>query len=395
MAIVDLILLAAALLLLVPSLVVLVELVAAAWAGLPARIRSTSRPRIAVVVPAHNEEIAIRSTLLNIKQQLGVSDRMVLVADNCSDATAEIAVSAGAEVVARNDPGRRGKAYAVAWGLRHLQANPPDVVVIVDADCELSVGCLAQIGAEALESGMPVQAHYQLLFSGQRRAPPLTLTAFAFKVKNTLRPTGLRNLGLPCQLMGTGMAFPWPLVANRDLGSGELAEDLVWGLQFAQAGRAPRFCLAATVTSVAPQSTEGQATQRARWETGHLATIYRRVPALLLDAVARGNLPQMALALDAAVPPLALHALCVFVLALLTAISVLFGGSVVPLVIAAVSIAGLSVTLVLACLSGGKDELTISDIVAIPAYALSKLSLYAQIFMGRHGSWIRTKRDRS
>jgi len=394
MAAINILLLLAALALLLPSLVLVAEVLAGALPSKVPAVFSGRRARIAVIVPAHDEASGISATVHSIRQQLSSEDRLLVVADNCSDATGSIAASLGAEVVERSDLERRGKAYAVAFGIRHLAVDPPDVVIVIDADCELSPGCLYRIGQEAFESGTPVQAHNRVLFDNQKMSPQLAHRAFAFKVKNTLRPTGLRNLGLPCQLMGTGMALPWRLVELRNLGSGELAEDLVWGLQFAKDGHAPRFCPEVSVTSQHPNTVEGQATQRARWETGHLTTIYRHVPRLLLDAIKYRNMPLFTLALDAAVPPLALHALCVGALAFLTALWFLAGGSGAPLVLAAATIAALTTALAVAWAKVGREHIAPADMLAVPVYALSKVPLYAQILLGRQGSWVRTKRDR-
>ena len=65
---------------------------------------------------------------------------------------------------------------------------------------------------------------------------------FAWRVKNWVRPLGLSSLGLPCQLMGTGMAFPWEVIADARLATGSLAEDLKLGLELAANGHPPVFC---------------------------------------------------------------------------------------------------------------------------------------------------------
>ena len=77
-------------------------------------------------------------TLADIKAQLRAGDRLLVVADNCTDDTAAVAAAAGAEVIARNDPEKIGKGYALEWGLQHLSADPPDIVIVIDADCRLS-----------------------------------------------------------------------------------------------------------------------------------------------------------------------------------------------------------------------------------------------------------------
>jgi cellulose synthase/poly-beta-1,6-N-acetylglucosamine synthase-like glycosyltransferase len=125
--------------------VLVVELVAA---QLPARREAndpTTRLTCAVLIPAHNEETGIGPTLSSILPQLGAGDRVLVVADNCTDATAAVARASGAEVVERTDATRRGKGYALDFGVRTLEKAPPAVVVIVDADCTLESGSLDRL----------------------------------------------------------------------------------------------------------------------------------------------------------------------------------------------------------------------------------------------------------
>jgi glycosyltransferase involved in cell wall biosynthesis len=83
-----------------------------------------------VVIPAFNEEASIGLVLRDLAR---VAPRRVVVVDNaCTDATAEIARAAGAEVVV--EP-RRGYGSACLAGVAHLRATgPPDVLAFVDAD---------------------------------------------------------------------------------------------------------------------------------------------------------------------------------------------------------------------------------------------------------------------
>ena len=146
-----------------------------------------------------------------------------------------------ATVVERHDPARRGKGFALDHGVRFLEQDPPDVVVIVDADCVVQEGALVRLVYEAAATGRPIQAAYLM-------APPAgagyreQVSAFAFRYKNLIRPLGLRRLGLPCLLTGTGMAFPWPLLRDAVLADGNIVEDMQLGLDLAAAGRPPRFC---------------------------------------------------------------------------------------------------------------------------------------------------------
>jgi cellulose synthase/poly-beta-1,6-N-acetylglucosamine synthase-like glycosyltransferase len=396
MAILDLVsllLICAGTILLIPATILLIEIVAAI---LPRRatprVQNPVRPKIAVLVPAHDEALVISETLGNIFDQLLPHDRLLVVADNCSDSTAEIAEALGAEVIRRTDTNRRGKSYALDFGIRHLSAAPPDVVIVVDADCRLDPGCLSTIGARAFEIDRPVQAHYELLSPIKELASKRGIAAFAAKVKNYLRPLGLHRLGLPAQLAGTGMAFPWHTFSNVDLESGELTEDLVLGLDLARVGLAPEFCPEARVSSYFPVSAEGTKTQRARWETGHLTTISRRVPCLVVEAISTGNISLLSLALDAAVPPLALQAMALGVVLLASLMAVAWG-SYLPLIVGATAAVFFAIAIALAWKSVGRDKITLIELAGAPAYIISKIPLYAQIFRGKRISWIRSKRD--
>src|SRR5262249_28274109 len=145
--------------------------------------------------------------------QLAPGDRVLVVADNCADDTAAVAAAAGAEVVQRRDPMCRGKGYALDFGVRHLAQDPPDVVIVVDADCAVAPGALARLASECSAGGRPVQALYLM------HAPPgaglrTRIAAFAWIVKNKVRPLGGQRAGWPCLLMGTGMAFGWMQLAG-------------------------------------------------------------------------------------------------------------------------------------------------------------------------------------
>lgn len=395
MAVLDLVtyaLVGGGVILTVPVAVLLGEIVAGLAPRRGAPVTTTAAPRLAVLMPAHDEALGIAETLRHVLLQLAPGDRLLVVADNCTDATAEIASAQGAEVIVRTDPDRRGKSYALQFGTRHLSQAPPDVVVILDADCRLDAGSLRTISARASEIGRPVQAHYELLAPPGTPSTGRAIAVFAAKVKNYLRPLGLYRLGLPCQLVGTGMAFPWHALASADVDSGELAEDLVLGLDLARSGQAAEFCPSARVTSLFPISAEGTRTQRARWETGHLTTIFRRVPGHILEAVRARNTALLALALDAAVPPLALQATALtayFIAALLAAT----WGSYAPLTIATLAITAFGLAIVLAWNCVGRDNVTLAQLARAPAYIISKIPLYAQILRGKRISWIRSKRD--
>jgi len=350
-------------------------------------------PRIALVVPAHNEESSIGPTLANAMAELAPDHRVLVVADNCTDATEAVAREAGAEVICRSDTERRGKGYALDFAVRHLSADPPDVVIVMDADCIAQEGGLRALAAACHAQERPLQAQYKLLVPMESPGAYLRIASFAWQLKNQIRPEGLERLGLPSQLVGSGMAFPWTIISGAPLATGDLVEDLALGLALARERKSARYYPEANVVSVFPLNAEGQRTQRARWETGHLNTIARRVPTLLAEAIVTRNKELLVLALDAAVPPLSFLALATLgVLALALAWAAL-GGTAVPLGISLFAAGLFAGAILLASRRTPDRPVGAGDLCLIPAYVMSKLSLYGQVALGRPVAWVRSRRD--
>ena len=383
---------AAAALLAIPVTMFIAEVIA----GLAPPSRSVvpqpiSRGRIAVLVPAHNESLAMLPTLADIRSQLRIGDRILVVADNCTDDTARVAAAASAEVIERKDPGRRGKGYALQFGLAHLGRDPPEIVLFFDADCNLADGTIDRLASTCAITQRPVQA-LNLMKGPIGSSINHQVAEFAWRVKNWVRPLGLSRLGLPCQLLGTGMAVPFGLVQSVDLASGSIVEDLKLGLDLALAGSAPMFCPSALVTSEFASSATAATNQRQRWEHGHIAMI-SAAPKLIIAAVARGNLRLLVLALDLAVPPLSLTAVLLAGLLPLAAAAALCALSSLALTIALLCSLGFGSAVFLAWVVHGRDVLPPRAVVSIAPYVLRKLSMYGRILTGRTAAhWIRTDR---
>ena len=302
----SLVLLTIAIVLLVPIATLFWECLAALLTSQPLPASTTQTvPKTAILVPAHNEAAGISPVLKNLLQQLTDRDRLIVIADNCTDDTAAIARSTGATVIERQNAEQRGKGYALDYGMDYLADDPPDVVTIVDADCLIQPGSLAEIAALAMAKQRPIQALY-LLEQPANPKPRDGVSAFAFKMKNLVRPKGLHRLGFGCLLTGTGMAFPWQSLRNAKLASGNIVEDMQLGIDLTIAGQPPYFCEAATVIGLLPQQDTAATSQRTRWEHGHLQTLLTQVPALLKQSIAKQRLDLAVLALDLAVPPLSL-----------------------------------------------------------------------------------------
>jgi len=177
----------AALLLLVPVTVLFAEVLpGVAFRATKNLLPIGERFPLAVVMPAHNEASVIAEALRMVVPQLAKSDRLIVIADNCSDATAAIAAAEGAEVIERRDPTRRGKGYALDFGVRHLEAVPPHIVIVVDADCRVAAGSIDRLSRLCGRSQRPVQGLY-LMYAGPDASTKMRMAEFAWAVKNQVR----------------------------------------------------------------------------------------------------------------------------------------------------------------------------------------------------------------
>ena len=392
MTLLEFVLGAAALLLLLPVTVLFAEVLLAVMNRAGAASPVATRPRIAVVMPAHNEASMIAGTLRSIVPQLANSDRLIVIADNCTDDTAAIATAEGAEAIERKDPVHRGKGYALNFGIRHLERDAPDLVIIIDADCQATPGSIDRLARVCAGTARPVQALY-LMFAPVDAGVMTRIGQFAWTVKNEVRPLGLHRLGLPCQLMGTGMAFAWSHIVSAHLATAHIVEDLKLGIDLARAGTPPLFCPEALVTSRFPASTEGLESQRARWEHGYLSVIQSDAPRLLWAAFTGRNIDLLAMAVDLSVPPLALLMLLVSAIWFLSFLLFIFSKALIPIGIATIAAALLVVSILLSWSFYGRGIISLGGLALAALYALRKIPMYAKFLVSRQINWVRSKRD--
>jgi cellulose synthase/poly-beta-1,6-N-acetylglucosamine synthase-like glycosyltransferase len=378
----------------VPATVFFFEVLAASSFSKRRILLRDDRPRgrVAVLIPAHNEGLGLQPTVEDVKNQLREGDRLVVVADNCTDTTAAVAASLGAEIIVRNDPTKIGKGYALDCGVNHLATDAPDIVIIIDADCRVEAGTIDKLATVCATMRQPIQSRY-LMAAPVGSSINHQVAEFAWRIKNWVRPMGLNVLDLPCQLMGSGMAFPWEIIRSAELASGHIVEDLKLGLDLARAGHAPVFYPSATVTSCFANSTKGTNTQRRRWEHGHIGLILTAAPALLMAALKRGDTRLFALALDLTVPPLSLLILILTAMLIGSGLAILFGASSLALAINLTCLALLAAATILAWFKFGRDVLPLKSLALIPSYVAAKLPHYGTAFLGRRvPGWIRSDR---
>ena len=341
-----------------------------------------------IVVPAHDEAAGIAATVNTLRAAAGASANILVVADNCSDDTATLASAAGVEVIVRHDEHRRGKGFALAFARDHLAQDPPDVVAVVDADCELDGRSLRALLARGQEG--PVQAVY-LLRANPEAGAMVQASTFAFLIKNLVRQRGLARLSGRVHLTGTGMAFPWSLFATLPLATDDLVEDLSLGLHLSERGIYPALVSEATVWSAA-SAPSATLQQRERWEGGFLATSLGKGMPMLIAAMGKFDIRGVWAAVSLCIPPLALMMLIDLAVGALAAALYLFGASPYPAIFVGGSVVAAGTAVALAWLTIGRAFLTPAAALRIPLYLFWKLPLYLKLLRGKPTQWQRTDR---
>lgn len=379
--------------LLAPVFVVAFEVLASL---LPKRLigldLTRARPRIGVLIPAHNEAQVIQTTLASVKAQLAPTDRLLVVADNCSDETASLARSMGADVVERSDAERRGKGYALDFGVQALAIDPPPIVVLLDADVTLGKDALEMLARQAHVTRVPAQGIYVL-----REAPASDghdlVSHLAFVLRNQVRPLGLARLGGPSSLFGAGMAFPWEIISKAPLATGNIVEDMALGLDLAAAGRAPLLCTESTIDGTLPKAPTAASTQRRRWEHGHLRAILTHVPKTFLIGLFRLRPHAVMLAADLFVPPLSFHVLMMSLAAIaMTVLAFSVGTSLAPAIALIVGTTLLIALILLAWMRFSAHGWDVRPLFAVPSYVMRKIPMYFAFFSRSEKEWKRTDR---
>ena len=357
-------------------------------------IEAPSAVSTVIVVPAHDEAAILRERLAALSQAANGQAHILLVADNCSDNTADIARSIGVETIARFDPDHRGKGFALDFARAHLEASPPEVVIIVDADCAIDSASVGKLIARCAASGDPQQAT-NLQAPAPAASPPVQISTFAFYIKNVIRQRALQRIASRVNLLGTGMALPWNAFARAELATPNIVEDLKLGQELAAVGHGPKFAEDATVWSSA-ETESGTLSQRGRWEGGFLHNASHVAPGLLLRSLGRLDGRGAWAAINLMIPPFALLIVVDLVgLIAAAAIAFLTGADQWPVLLLGGSLCAAAVGLFLAWASGGSRFVSARSLSRAPLYLLWKLPMYIGFALrGVPKDWVRTRRER-
>jgi len=364
---------------------------------------------VTVIVPAHDEELVLADTLRSLsEQQYDPRGFTVLViADNCTDHTAEIARSFGATVWERTNDRERGKGYALAWAVDRLlaQPEPSDAFFIVDADTQVAPDFLMILSRRLFErqddrGRCALQGRYGVL--NKNEGWRAGLMGAAFDLVNHVRPLGADTLGFSVDLKGNGMGFTRAVFEQSPWSGQSITEDLDYGLDLLEKqGVAVGYVPEARVWAQMPTNAQQAASQRDRWERGRRLLTKQRAFPLLLSGLRRGDMRLVEAGGRLLVPPFAeLAALLLvwsFGVILGVATGPLYGPGYVWIIVTALLWTGLSCYLLGGLRTAGASSEAYKALLYAPFYAVWKLVGYVAARARQRGSgqeaWVRTARN--
>jgi len=351
-----------------------------------ARTAGKKAIRLAVVVPAHNEEQMIARTVASVRAA-DASIFIFVVAHNCEDDTANAAAKAGAQVVELNDPQQRGKGAALRSGFQAAIDAGANALLVIDADTVVSANLFAAT-CEALESGArATQCRYEM-------EPPNTesvsriarLRALAVRGFNVLRPRGRAGLGFSTGVFGNGFALTVETLRRVPFSVDSIAEDIEYHLRLVCAGVRVHWIEEAFVHANLSPAGSVQAKQQARWEGGRIG-VARRSTGQLLVANLRGNWRAAEALADVWSIPLARGIVILLLAALLPA----------PWVRAyAIGCAAVTLAYVLgSALLGAEPMRDLAALAVAPIYLARKAAITPLVLLNsrRRAEWARTERE--
>jgi len=363
--------------------------------GKPASLPASGKLHVfRLIVPAHNEEQGIADTVHSLlqldypKQAFAV----VVVADNCSDATAARARESGAEVLERHDDQLRGKGYALKYAFESLPGDV-DAVVVIDADTLVSPNLLTTFSSHLAAGAHAVQADYAVRNPDQSWRT--RLIAVAFGAFHIVRGRARERLALSAGLRGNGMCFSTEILRRVAHDAFSIVEDVEYGIRLGEAGQRVHYADAAHVYGEMVSSAAAARSQRTRWEGGRKALKKAHGMRLVKRGLSAQDRVLFDLGFDLLVPPLSRIAVASFAGFMLTLGAALLWGGVFWNVLGAWAFAVSAV--VLYVLRGwsvsGTGLRGLRDLALAPIYVVWKATLGSRQNARPDAPWIRTTRE--
>jgi glycosyltransferase involved in cell wall biosynthesis len=349
--------------------------------------------RFRFVVPAHDESAGITETVVSLSAVDYPAElfEVVVIADNCSDDTAEKARAAGATVLERQDAQKRGKGYALDYAFS-MTPEEVDAVVVIDADTLISPNLLRAFAARRDQGAEAIQADYAV--RNPNAAWRTRLIAIAFGAFHIVRSRARERLELSCGLRGNGMCFSTALLRQVPHRAYSVVEDVEYGLRLGEAGYRVFYTDEAHVYGEMVTTAAAANTQRRRWEEGRKLLVRDNATRLLRAGISRRNRVLFDLALDLRVPPLSTIAVGVTLLALVGfGLRLGLGAPGLSLAAYGAGVTAVILYVLRGWMVSGTGLRGLADLGLSPVYVVWKVLLRFRRPTQATSSWVRTKRE--
>ncbi|CAM2065580.1 Glycosyltransferase family 2 protein [Sulfidibacter corallicola] len=264
--------------------------------------KKDDRPRrIAVVIPAHNETLLISETVTKaLTQQEYPAEHycVFVIADNCSDDTAEKAAKAGARVLERHE--NPGKGQGLHQAFTQLLEEDWDAFLVIDADTQMHPRALQTISEALADGAKATQLFYGVL--NPKDSMRTVAMEFALASFNGLRPRGKAPFKASSGIFGNGFCLSREVLSKVPYLAHSIVEDLEYHLRLLEAGYKVRFLDLAWVKAQMPITSQQAQSQRVRWERGRMQMIRQHAWPQLRKALT-GSLTAFEAFIDVVMPP--------------------------------------------------------------------------------------------
>lgn len=241
------------------------------------KVKLVSSPvtKFGIIVPAHNEEVFLPRLLKSLNEQDYPSDLfdIMVVADNCTDRTAEVASTFNAIVWKRSDKKEVGKGYAIKFGLDNTDIHKYDALFIIDADSMAQSDALKHLDLAVKEGKKIIQC-----YNGVANPDDSWFTRLmdvSRTIGNEIFEPAKEKLGLSSHLMGNGMCFRRDVILKYGWDAFSIGEDWEYYAKVIKEGERIAFQKDVRVYHQESSSLEQATSQRIRWSSGRFAIIWK------------------------------------------------------------------------------------------------------------------------
>lgn len=229
------------------------------------------------IIPAHNEEMVVSNLIESLKNQTYDKNLydIYVIADNCTDNTANVARRAGAIVLERFDPAHKTKGYALQWFLKQkIEENADyDAFFVFDADNIVDKDFILNMNKKLCQGEDVVQGYRDI-----KNPTDNWITAgyaLFYWTMHRLYHLARYNVGLSTLLNGTGFMVRFDVVKPNGWQTETLTEDIEFSLKRIIKGKKLGWATDAIVYDEQPTSFKQSWSQRSRWTVGHMQCMKR------------------------------------------------------------------------------------------------------------------------